>query len=94
MKRLILLLALATAPAFAVLAPIHQSVREIKAIISSPELREYLPSAYGINEIKKVEEGYLVITDVHCLKVNVVTDLPMRIGPKQFHLEFEGLIEN
>ena len=65
MKKIIALLIIAISPAFAILAPLHQSVKEIDSILTSPQLPEYLPSAAQITEITKVEGGYIIISTTH-----------------------------
>lgn len=90
MKKYIITLIILMAPTvgFSALAPLPQSLREIEAILVYPSLNEYLPSSSKINEITRVSDGYVIITDSHILKVTVKYDKQPRIGPKKFTLHF------
>ncbi len=88
MKKFPLILLLLTAPVFAALAPLPQSVREIEAILMNPQLAKYLPSCDQIDQITRVVDGYLFITKAHILKVTVIYDTAPRIGPKKFTIQF------
>jgi hypothetical protein len=87
MKKILLLL-ITPFFTFAALAPLPQSLREIEAILTYPALSDFLPQSSSINEITKISDGYLIITDSHILKVTIVMDKQKRIGPKKFSLKF------
>lgn len=88
MKRVLLFVALLPNFAFCALAPLAQSVREISAILSYPNLEDQLVPSSAIEDIKKVDEGYLIITKSQVLKVKVVYESQKRIGAKKFTLQF------
>lgn len=90
MKRILLLACLLPNLAFCALAPLAQSIREISAILSYPTLSDHLPSSASIQDIKKVDEGYLIITNSQVLKVLVEYDSKKRIGAKKFTLHFDS----
>ena len=86
MRKLFLILLFSTA--YAALPPLAQSMQEIEAIVSDPELYQLLGGAEPIQEIKRIEGGYLVSTRSQAVQV-VVTYLPRGgPGPAKFSLEF------
>ncbi|MCH9811768.1 hypothetical protein K0U07_03280 [bacterium] len=89
MKKILLAACLIPNLAFCALAPLSQSIREITAILSYPTLEDHLSPSYSIEDIKKVDEGYLIVTKSQALKVKVQYDAKKRIGAKKFTLHFE-----
>lgn len=89
MKKFLFLLI--TSTAFSALPPLAQSTREIQSILADSRFYEALGSAESIREILRTEEGYLILTQTYALKVHVLYDRAdtKRIGPAQYHLEFE-----
>lgn len=73
---------------FSALAPLPQSIREIEAILHYPALSEFLPQGSTIEDISKVSNGYLILTNTHILNVKVIYDKKSRIGPRRLNLEF------
>ena len=74
--------------AFALLSPLDQSIVEMKEILSSSELSLRLKNSESIQAIYRFEDGYVVMTDVVQMIVDIEvlpTDKP---GPKQFKLHF------
>ena len=73
MKKLILCAACAlfAQTAFA-LAPLDRSIHEIRDIVTSPELRRFLPRTESILDIRRVDRGYLLLTNRYQLFVEVV----------------------
>ena len=90
MKRIFLAACILPNLAFCALAPLAQSVREITAILSYPSLEDHLSVSSPIEDIKKVDEGYLIVTKAQALKVKVQYDERKRIGAKKFTLHFEA----
>lgn len=89
MKKLILTILLGvTAPAFALLAPLEQSVTELEEVFQSPELIERLPATEKILSVDTVSNGYLLRTQNYTLFVQVVYESQTRPGPAQFRLIF------
>ncbi len=78
---------------FAALPPMAQSAREMQAVLADPKLQEYLGSAEPIQEIKRTEEGYLVLTEHFVMKVDVVYSQAKRPGPVPFELEFQRPVD-
>lgn len=73
---------------FSALSPLHQSIKEIDQILTNPDLPEHLPSQARINEITRIKDGYLIVTDSHVLKVKVEYKKTSKIGPKKFTINF------
>ncbi len=90
MKKLIFtFLLLATQPAFALLAPLEQSLLEIKGIVENPDMTSSLPSAEKILEIEMVESGYLIHTRSYTMLVEIVYEKEGgKLGPAQYKLIF------
>ncbi len=78
-------------PIVAALPPFAEDAREIRAILDSPELHEYIPLSDCFEEISKTELGYLITTNNrHILVIVHNVESPQKIcGPKQFTLEFK-----
>jgi hypothetical protein len=71
------------------LPPQYQEAREREAIQNDPRLSEFLGNA-EILEIRKVEGGYVVVTDAYEMQVDVHY-LPLEknfCGPAKFELSF------
>jgi len=81
-------MALATCSLFGALSPINQSIREIDAILNSPELAEGLGQNYPIDQIERFEDGYYLATQKSEIIVKVVYDEKPSIGARQFKLIF------
>ena len=71
-----------------VLPPLAQSSRELQTILSDGRLLECLGSAGLLHNIVKTEEGYLIITRDHKLRVDVEYLPTHRVGPAAFQLHF------
>lgn len=73
MKKLILcaLLTLSAQSAFA-LSAFDRSALEIRDIVNSPQLRRLLPPSDSIQEIRRMDRGYLLTTRRYQLFVEVV----------------------
>jgi len=71
------------------LPPHVQEAREREALLKDPMLVELLGNDV-IQEIKKVEGGYLVVTDLVEMKVDVhyLSSEPGFCGPAKFELSF------
>jgi hypothetical protein len=72
----------------AVLPPLWQGVREIEAILSDKHFGKELDSGESILEIKKTENGYLIITNRREHPVHIIYKPQSRPGPAQFEIEF------
>ena len=90
MKKILLIYSLIPGFAFSALAPLSQSIREISAILSYPTLSDHLSVSSTVNDILKVDGGYLIITETQVLKVSIEYDKKKRIGAKKFTLNFES----
>ena len=74
--------------AHAALPPLAQSAREIQAILTDPKTYQILGSAEQIQEVRKTDTGYLVVTKNYQLQVDVRYGGGDRIaGPVHFELE-------
>jgi hypothetical protein len=72
MKKLCLLSLFCFAAVNAYAAPLDRSILEIRDIISSPQLRQILPPAEAIMDIRRVERGYVITTYHYQLFVEVI----------------------
>jgi hypothetical protein len=93
MKKLLITLLFATAtlsatPGFALLAPLHQSVKELDMILSSRELFDYLKPNETIELIKHDGEHYTLRTDTREMIIDVIYLPNSGVGPKEFKLSF------
>lgn len=89
MKIILTALLLTATPLFAVLPPLAQSEREIKAIMSSQEGYDLLGGQDPIMQIVRTETGYEVITSRKKMKVDVIYEKNNKmVGPGEFKLKF------
>jgi len=93
MKKLFLLLVVASTPAFSALAPLYQSMKEIQSILNNPQFTENLPTSAQIKDIKKVTGGYLIVTSSHTMKVDVEYQKQSMVGPAKYKLCFHKPID-
>lgn len=75
----------------AALPPVYQSTKEYRALLDSPNLTEILGSAEPIVSIVREENGFMVKTNRHSLRVDVIYDPMDHPGPAKFHLQFHNL---
>lgn len=88
MKTLLALLLFGTV--YGALPPLAQSAREIEALVSDPELQKRLGSAEAIEEIRRTDEGYAVLTRSRLLLVQVEhLSSRQKIGPVSFQFRFQ-----
>lgn len=73
---------------YALLSPLGQSIEEIKAVISSPELHHYLKESETIQEIRRLEDTYVIITNKSRLSVMIHYLPTKKVGPREFTLDF------
>jgi hypothetical protein len=73
---------------FAALPPLWEGVKEIKAILENPQLGVSLQSGEEILKIKRIENGWLIITNKNRLPIKVVPQPQTIPGPQKFELEF------
>lgn len=74
----------------AVLPPLWQGVAELKAILEDRYLGHYLSSGDYIVDIKKVDDGYIIISAKDQIHAQVIYDQPPAgfVGPAKFHIQF------
>lgn len=79
-------------PVFSLLPPLAQSLVEMKAVLSSKELYSAFDTSETIQEITRVEDGFLVITEGQEMFVAVHYDKisEKKVGPQKFSLEFHS----
>ncbi len=87
-KIMITLILLCSIKAFAILPPFYHTTREIKTILDDPALHEKLGSAQMIQDIIKVDSGYVIITQDYFLQVAVEYQHSGKVGPGEFVLHF------
>ncbi len=86
--RTIFLALLFTTPMFAALPPFAEAEREIKMIIKSKELHQFIPYSDAFEKITKTDEGYLITTNKREVRVVVHYSKESHIGPAEFTIEF------
>ncbi len=74
---------------FAVLPPLYQGLREIDAIISDDQIRDYFSSGETILEISKNENGYALISNKQKVQVDIEYLHTEVMGPSKFKLHFQ-----
>lgn len=89
MIRFILLAFLVTASIEGLLPPAWQNVAELKEILNSEELPNYLQSADVIESITRTDGGWLIQTNHGNIRVDVVSERTPYIGPRKFSLQFK-----
>lgn len=87
MKTIFLAL-LFTTPIFAALPPFAQTEREIRVIINSKELQQFIPYSDVFEKLTKTEEGYLITTNKREVRAVVHYSNESRVGPAEFSIEF------
>jgi hypothetical protein len=85
---LTIVLCIIAQPAFAILSPLYQSLEEIKAIVTSPEIEKQIPQGQSIISIKRDEIGFVLKTDELKMRVDIQYSPTKYPGPKQFTLVF------
>lgn len=86
-----LALVICTVSAQAALPPTYQSAKEFRALLDSPKLTESLGSGEPIESIVRDANGFVVKTNKHSLKVDVVYETMDQPGPAKFHLSFHNI---
>lgn len=77
-----------THPTEGLLPPLYEGIKEMQAILGSPEIGEKLQSGELITKIEKTNEGFLIETNQHQLDVKVIYQDTHKIGPATFQLKF------
>lgn len=80
---------------FALLPPLAQSSREIKALLTDAEFYDSLGSPEVVLDISRNDKGYLVVTQHYSMQVDVhyiVADQKF-CGPAHFQFEFHRPID-
>lgn len=72
----------------AILPPVYESVKEYKALLDDRQLTEKLGSGESILAIKRIDQGFFILTTRYTMSVDVIYDPTERIGPAAFHLVF------
>jgi hypothetical protein len=80
-------------PAFALLAPLGQSIKELNTILSSKELSQRFAPGETLQKITREEDSYLLQTESHEMKVELIYPPSKKIGPREFKLVF-GLLKD
>lgn len=75
-------------PAFALLPPLYEGIKEVKTILASSDLSQKLQSGEILETIQKNDAGYLITTNQHQLQVDVTYKQTGKIGPAEYELRF------
>lgn len=94
MRYILAALFLVSATAEALLPPVWQGVAEVKAILNSKELNQYLDSGDILEGITKHEDGWLISTNRSQVFVKVAPEPQNMPGPEKFHLEFSSQVRH
>ncbi|MBJ7450095.1 MAG: hypothetical protein JHC93_07050 [Parachlamydiales bacterium] len=78
--------------AFALLSPLNQSIVEIKAVLDNQQFAKAIPSGEDIQDIIKIDSGYLIITDNYRLQVDVNYTPQDKMGPAKFNLSYHTAV--
>ncbi|KAF3363324.1 hypothetical protein PHSC3_000078 [Chlamydiales bacterium STE3] len=91
MKRLLLTLAalLFTANGDALLPPLWESVAQIKTVLDSTELKNYLESGERIESLSRSDEGFIIITNASTIRAIISPEPQHYPGPAKYHVHFE-----
>lgn len=73
----------------ALLPPLYQSSAEIKAILSDEKLSSVLQSGDLIIDIKRIDKGYLIVTNHREIEAKIVYKKMEQPGPAKFEVVFE-----
>ncbi|MGM0439619.1 MAG: hypothetical protein ACQEP8_00710 [Chlamydiota bacterium] len=77
---------------FAVLPPLYQGIDEVKAILDSSQIENYIGSHEVLENIINTKGGYLIVTSHSNIFVEVIyKDMGEMAGPSQFDLEFHRM---
>ena len=90
MKFFLIFCLLSSFKAFSALSPTMQSAAEIRRIFESNEVAEIFGGPDFIISCEKIENGYLLKTEDSQMFVKIAYEPARRIGPQQFHLEFDS----
>jgi len=70
------------------LPPVYESIRELQALIDSPELVPALEGVAPITEIQRRDNRFIVVTPNKTIEVTVVYQPVDHPGPAKFYLDF------
>ncbi len=89
--KLLSVLSLFALPLFAALPPFAEAKREIKAILESEELAQFIPYGDCLEQIIRTEEGYRIITNKREVEAIIHCEESSTPGPKKFNIEYKSL---
>ncbi len=78
---------------FAVLPPLAQSTKEMRAILNDSQLYQMLGSSQNIQEMSRTDFGWVVKTQDLALEIDVIYTPQKQPGPAQFELRFRQPVE-
>jgi hypothetical protein len=79
-----------SAPLPALLPPLYQSTAEIKAILSDEKLSDVLQSGDLILDIKRTDNGYLIVTNQREVEAQIVYKKNHAVGPAKFDIVYKA----
>lgn len=74
----------------ALLPPLYQSTAEIKAVLSDEKLSDVLQSGDLIMDIKRIDGGYLIVTNHREIEAQIVYKKNHSIGPAKFDVVYKA----
>lgn len=87
---LFLPMVVAVANVYSALPPLYQSLKEYEELLANPKLAEKLTSADYIQNIQRDESGFLIQTNKHTMRVDIIFDRQDMPGPAKFHFVFHA----
>ncbi|MBA3816336.1 MAG: hypothetical protein H0X29_07425 [Parachlamydiaceae bacterium] len=73
------------------LPPVYQTAKEFRALLDDPKLTDTLGTGDSIQSITRVEDGFVVKTNMHVLKVDLSYEKLDQPGPAKFRFDFHEL---
>jgi hypothetical protein len=89
--KLIAILSILAMPLCAALPPFAEAKREVKAILESEELAEFIPYSDCLEQIIKTENGYRIITNKREVEATIHYEENSNMGTKKFSIEYNSL---
>lgn len=85
MKKIVILV-LWSFGAFSALPPFFQSTSELNRIINDERVYEKLGSGQLIEEVRRTDSGWIILTQSYSLKIDVVNIPSKLVGAHEFEL--------
>lgn len=84
----LVILSFSTVSMEAILPPLYQTSKELRALLEPERLGKALPDGEPILEIRKNKDGFEIVTPRYHVQANVIYKQTGRPGPAQFEIQF------